>query len=169
MKTQLHHRCLTRPGATRRSTLDDWATRNKFHAMCFTPTSTSAVRTGAFPFFWVIEIGPQWSSGSIWVIRVDFRLSLKRYDPFFCGKYRCVHHTLSRLKFAALAIHATEVRLRRNIPTSVTLLTDLRRRGANTELLSVCQAQGKQARRIDLCGCSLQLGLKVLPIPLRTC
>ena len=138
MYTQFHHRCRTRPGATRRSTLDDRATSDRFHAMCFIPTSTFADRTGEFPFFWVIEIGPQWSSRSTLVIGVDFRLSLRRYDPIVCGKYRCVHHTLGRLKFAALAIHATEVRLRRNIPTSVTLLTDLRRRGADTELLSVC-------------------------------
>ena len=35
--------------------------------------------------------------------------------------------------------HATKVRLRRNIPTSVALLTNLRRRGTCTELLSVCK------------------------------
>ena len=70
-----HHRCRTRPGTTRRSTLDDWAISNRFHAMCFIPTYTFAVRTSEFPFFWVIEIGPRWSSGS-------------------CGNHRCVHHTL---------------------------------------------------------------------------
>ena len=100
---------------------------------------------------------------SLWVIRVDFRLSLKRYDPFDCGETRCVHHTVGRLKFAALAIHATELRLRRNIPTSVTLLTDLRRRCANTELCHNFQ-EGKQAGRIDPFDCSL--GSR---IPLRTC
>ena len=72
----------------------------------------SAVRT-RIPFFWVIEIGPQWNTGS-------------------CGNYRCVHHTSGRIQFAALAIHAANVRTHRNIPTSATLLTDLRRRGAST-------------------------------------
>ena len=74
--------------------------------------------------------------------RLSFE-SQERYDPFDCGETRCVHHTVGRLKFAALAIHATELRLRRNIPTSVTLLTDLRRRCANTELSSVCDVTFK--------------------------
>ena len=114
-----HHRYRTRPGATRRSTLGDWATSNRGHAMCFIPAHTFAIRTGEFPFFWVIEIGPQWSSGS-------------------CGTCRCVHHTLGKLTFAAFAIHASEVRMRQNTPISNTLLTDLRRRVANTEVLCVC-------------------------------
>ena len=48
--------------------------------------------------------------------------------------------TFGRAKFAALAIRTTKVRLRRNIPTSVKLLTDLRRRGTSNGLLSVCKA-----------------------------
>ena len=47
-----------------------------------------------------------------------------------------VHYIFGRIKFVA---PATEVRLLRNIPTSVTLLTDLRRRGTSTELLSECE------------------------------
>ena len=64
--------CRTRPGTTRRSHLmiGQQATGSMRY--------TFAVRTGEFPFFWIIEIGTQRSSGSIWVIIVDFRLSLRR-------------------------------------------------------------------------------------------
>ena len=53
----------TRPSAPHRSTLDDWATSNKFCAVYFVPACTFAIRTGKFPFFWVVEIGPQRNSG----------------------------------------------------------------------------------------------------------
>ena len=59
-----HRNERTRPSAPHRSTLDDWATNNRFCAMYFVPACTFGIRTNEFQFFWVIEVGPQRNSGS---------------------------------------------------------------------------------------------------------
>ena len=46
--------------------------------MCSIPTYTFANRTGELQFFWVIEIGPQWSSGSCDTYRCVFRFRRHR-------------------------------------------------------------------------------------------
>ena len=87
-----HYRCRTRPGTTRRSTLTDWATRNRFRAMCFI-TYTFAVTSGSSHSSGSSTLDITWS---IWVMR---RISV------------CSHHIFGITKFAALATHATKVRL----------------------------------------------------------
>ena len=64
--THVHHRCRTRPGTTRRSTLHDWATSNKFHAMCFIPTTHFRRQNRGVP----ILLGHRhWTAMELWVLR----------------------------------------------------------------------------------------------------
>ena len=95
-----HHRERTRSGAPSLSALDDWATINRVHAMCFTRLANNTCgkgelinwRLGGFPSIWVVKIGPQRSSGSVWISQGDLQLHvidivrLRKRNRFSCRK-----------------------------------------------------------------------------------
>ena len=116
-----HHRCRTRPGTTRLSTLDDWATSNGFRAMCFTPTYTFAVRTGeGVP----ILLGHRDRTAmELWVLR---HISV-------CSPHLWQNQNLRLLPSMPRKCDCAEK-------------YRLERRGASTELLSVCKVTFKLRR-----------------------
>ena len=143
-----HHKYRATPCTTRRSTLDDWATSNKFHAMCFVPTHIFAVRTGT-----------SHSSGSS---------KLDRNGGLAESTFVRVSGDTTRSSAANLGVFTTPLAESATAPKH----TDFRHTAHRLEKerckhrIVECvrrhlQAQGKLAGRIDPCDCGLHPELQV--------